>query len=110
MIYEGTASLTQFYSNVNTTHYTLVYMCKRCLLFDDPSQTGYTTSTSEGHWENGWAQSDISPADPTNADSDIIQHNNGMGEFEIMVASATQASYSVRSSFPHLNYLIRAFF
>lgn len=93
-IYGGTASITQFYSHVNATHWVLVYKCTRCLLFDDPTQTGYNTSTSQGKWEQGWAQSYEPPFDPTNANSDIAQHNNGMGEFVIQVASATQASYS----------------
>jgi cellobiose dehydrogenase (acceptor) len=97
-IYAGTASVTQFYSNVNSTHWTLVYKCTRCLIFDDPSQTGHNISTSQGRWENGWAQSDIPPSDPTNANADIVQHNNGMGEFQIIVASAVQSSYSIWAS------------
>lgn len=73
----------------------MVYKCTRCLIFDDPSQALFDISTSAGLFEQGWAQSSAPPFDPTNADSGISQHDNGMGEFKITVASATQASYSI---------------
>lgn len=76
----------------------MVYKCTRCLIFDDPSQTPFNISTSNGQFEQGWAQSTDPPNDPENANSDIAQHNNGMGEFKVEVASATQASYSIWAS------------
>ena len=94
-IYAGTATVEQYYANVNATHWTMVYKCVRCLIFDDPSQTSFNTSTSAGNFQQGWAQSYEPPYDPLDPDSGFSQHNNGMGEFEILVASATQASYSV---------------
>lgn len=97
-IYQGSASLTQIYAEVNETNWTLVYRCQNCFIFDDPTQTPFNTSTSAGVFEQGWSQSDAPPFDVNNADSDIAQHNNGMGEFQIKVASATQASYSVWAS------------
>ncbi|KFY02053.1 hypothetical protein O988_02378 [Pseudogymnoascus sp. VKM F-3808] len=97
-IYNGTASITQLYANVNDTNWLMVYKCTRCLIFDDPSQTPFNISTSNGQFEQGWAQSTEPPNDPANANSDIAQHNNGMGEFKIEVASATQASYSIWAS------------
>ncbi len=72
----------------------LIYRCQNCLLFDDPSQSPANTSTTLGEYPGGWAQSSTPPSDPTNPDADITQHDNGMGEFQIEVASATQASYS----------------
>jgi cellobiose dehydrogenase (acceptor) len=93
--YAGSANLTQIYSNVNATHWTLVYRCQNCLLFDDPSQETFNASTSKGTFLQGWAQSFVAPTDPKNPFSDFQQHNNGMGEFVVQVASATQASYSV---------------
>ncbi|TVY84745.1 Cellobiose dehydrogenase [Lachnellula suecica] len=92
--YLGTASISQIYSNVNATHFTLVYRCQRCLIFDDPTQAEFNTSTSNGRFEQGWAQAVSGPSDKTNAQASIDQHDNGMGEFAIPVASATQASYS----------------
>lgn len=97
-MYGGTAKLTQLYRNVNATHWTLVYHCQNCLLFDDPTQTAHNTSTSLGSFEQGWAQNDGPPINPTNPDSDFFQHDNGMGEFQIVVASAAQASYSAWAS------------
>lgn len=80
---------------MNDTNWSMVYKCTRCLIFDDPSQTPFNISTSAGQFEQGWAQSSEPPNDPANADSNISQHNNGMGEFKVDVASATQASYSI---------------
>lgn len=71
-----------------------MYKCSRCLIFDDPSQTNFNTSTSEGAYEQGWSQSYAPPYVADNPDSGFSQHNNGMGEFQIIVSSATQASYS----------------
>lgn len=76
----------------------MVYKCTRCLIFDDPSQTPFNISTSAGLFEQGWAQSSEGPSDPSDPDSSILQHNNGMGEFKVEVASATQASYSIWAS------------
>lgn len=94
--YKGTANLTQIYSSVNATNWVLVYRCQNCLVFDDPTQASFNTSTSanDGIFEQGWAQSFVAPTDPKNPNSDFQQHNNGMGEFQIVVKSATQASYS----------------
>lgn len=92
--YKGSANLTQIFSSVNSTHWVLVYRCQKCLIFDDPSQTSFNTSTSKATFLQGWAQSDVAPDDPKNPNSNFAQHNNGMGEFEIKVPSATQASYS----------------
>lgn len=80
---------------INDTNWMLIYRCVNCLVFDDPSQTAFNTSTSAGSFEFGWAQN---IGEPTNADNPqqavIDQHNNGMGEFQILVKSATQASYA----------------
>jgi cellobiose dehydrogenase (acceptor) len=82
------------YSNVNSTHWTLVYKCNNCFLYDDPAVVSTKTPTSKGTFQQGWAQALTGPTDPTNPNSDIIEHNNGMGLFNVIVASATQASYS----------------
>ncbi|TVY55538.1 Cellobiose dehydrogenase [Lachnellula cervina] len=92
--YGGSASIYPIYSKVNATNWTLVYKCTNCLIFDDPTQASFNTSTSKGGFEQGWAQSDAPPYDKTDANSNFDQHNNGMGEFSIAVASATQSDYS----------------
>ncbi|TAQ89554.1 cellobiose dehydrogenase [Chlorociboria aeruginascens] len=96
VLYEGTATVSEIYSDINSTHWTFIYRCGNCYIFDDPSQTAFNMSTSLGSFEQGWSQNIGAPddaGDPFNAV--IAQHNNGMGEFQIEVASATQASYSV---------------
>jgi cellobiose dehydrogenase (acceptor) len=97
VIYQGSATLTQIYTNVNSTHWTLVYRCKNCLLNDDATQPAVSsniTHTTTGFFEFGWAQSTIAVNNVSNPNSDFVQHDNGQGEFVIQVASATQASYS----------------
>lgn len=92
--YKGSAKITPIYSKVNATSYTFIYRCQNCLVFDDPTQPSFNTSTSQGTFEFGWAQSSVFPADKTNPDSRIGQHNNGMGEFQITVSKAANASYA----------------
>ncbi|EMR89102.1 putative cellobiose dehydrogenase protein [Botrytis cinerea BcDW1] len=97
VLYGGSASVTQLYSSINSTHWVLVYKCTNCFKFDDPTQTAYNVSTSAGGFEYGWAQNigaPDNPSDPANAVLYPAEHNNGMGEFSIKVASATQSSYS----------------
>lgn len=94
-MYKGSANLTQIYSSVNATNWVLVYRCQNCFLFDDPTQSPFNTSTSKTtSFMQGWAQAFVAPADPKNPQSNFGQHNNGMGEFVIQVASATHVSYS----------------
>lgn len=72
----------------------MVYKCSRCLIFDDPSQTEFNTSTSAGQFGAGWAQAVTAPFNPPDPNSDFAQHDNGQGSFQVIVKSATQASYS----------------
>ncbi|EHK98786.1 putative Cellobiose dehydrogenase [Glarea lozoyensis 74030] len=81
--YKGTAKLTQIFSKVNATHFTLVYKCERCLIFDDPTQSEFNTSTSAGEFIQGWGQALESAA-----------HDNGQGVFKVVVSSATHTDYS----------------
>ncbi|CAG8953832.1 hypothetical protein HYFRA_00006724 [Hymenoscyphus fraxineus] len=94
VIYQGSAQLTKIYTNVNDTHWTMVYKCSRCLIFDDPSQSEFNASTSAGQFGAGWAQSVTSPVNPPDPNSDFSQHDNGQGSYRIIVSSATQESYS----------------
>jgi cellobiose dehydrogenase (acceptor) len=92
--YNGTAKVTPIYSKVNSTSYTFIYRCQNCFIFDDPSQPSFNTSTSQGTFQQGWAQSTVFPADRTNPDSSIVQHDNGMGEFQIVVSKAANSGYA----------------
>jgi cellobiose dehydrogenase (acceptor) len=86
--------LTQIYTEINATNWMLIYRCENCYIFDQPGQTPTNMSTTSGKWENGWAQSQAPPLTPADPFSDISQHDNGMGDYQEIVASATQASYS----------------
>jgi hypothetical protein len=95
--YERSANLTQIYTNVNSTNWTLLYRCQNCRLNDDPRKPAparNVTQTVVGLFEFGWAQSTVAVDEVTNPDSNFLQHDNGQGEFVIEVASATRASYS----------------
>ncbi|CZT45758.1 probable cellobiose dehydrogenase [Rhynchosporium secalis] len=94
VMYKGTAKLTQIYSKVNATNWSLVYRCQNCFLYDDPTQTPSNTSTKNGLFSQGWAQALTPPTNPKDAASDFGQHDNGMGMYVIDVKLATQASYS----------------
>ncbi|KAJ5042140.1 uncharacterized protein L3040_004697 [Drepanopeziza brunnea f. sp. 'multigermtubi'] len=92
--YKGSAKLTQIFSSVNATNWTLVYRCQNCFYYDDPTQTPSNTSTSKGAFSQGWAQGLTAPVDPINPSSDFSQHDNGMGMYIIDPKLAVQASYS----------------
>ena len=93
-IYTGDATLTPLYSNVNATHFTLVYHCKNCWNFNQPGGPSNNVSTSGGAFPQGWAQA-ITPVNtPSDPNSGLKVHDNGMGVYQILVPSATQASYS----------------
>jgi cellobiose dehydrogenase (acceptor) len=64
------------------------------LIFDDPTQSEFNTSTSAGEFIQGWGQALEAPAVKTNPMSDFGQHDNGQGVFKIIVKSATQSDYS----------------
>ncbi|KAL3423699.1 cellobiose dehydrogenase [Phlyctema vagabunda] len=93
--YTGSATLTQLYREINSTNWKLIYLCKNCYKFDQPGQSADNMSTTAGSFQNGWAQAMVSPSVPSDPSSPILQHDNGMGAYNIKVASATQASYSV---------------
>lgn len=92
--YEGTAVLTQLYSNVNATHWTLIYRCQGCFTFNDPSLPTEHAYTSKGTYMKGFAQSLTPVSDKLNPNSPMLQHDNGCGWYQVQVASAVQASYS----------------
>ena len=44
-MYQGSAKLTQIYSKVNATNWTLVYRCQNCFVYDDPAHLSEALST-----------------------------------------------------------------
>jgi len=93
-IYTGDAQLTPLYSNVNATHFTLVYHCKNCWNFNQPGGPSNNVSTSGGAFPQGWAQAVTPVNTPSDPNSGLKVHDNGMGVYQILVPSATQAYYS----------------
>ncbi|KAH8672005.1 putative cellobiose dehydrogenase [Tricladium varicosporioides] len=92
--YKGTAKYTKLSSTVNSTHWSLIYRCQDCFVFNDPSQSTANVSTSKGVIPQGWAQAMSAPTNPKDPNSDFIQHDNGMGVFQIQVKSAANAKYA----------------
>jgi cellobiose dehydrogenase (acceptor) len=63
------------------------------LIFDDPTQSEFNTSTSAGEFIQGWGQALESAQVKTDPMSDFGQHTNGQGVFKVVVNSATQSDY-----------------
>ena len=84
--------MTQIYTYVNSTSFTLVYRCQNCWSWTVDGTTG-SSSTSSGFQLIGWAQANEYPLTPSDPNSDIIQHEN-QNLFGAFPTSATQASYS----------------
>lgn len=76
MLYGGSASVTQLYSSINSTHWVLVYKCTNCFKFDDPTQTAYNVSTSAGGFEYGWAQNIGAPDNPSDPANAVLYRKN----------------------------------
>ena len=55
-------------------------------------------STSSGAFPQGWAQAITPVRTPSDPNSGLNIHDNGMGVYQLLVPSATQASYSVWAS------------
>lgn len=93
-VYTGDAELTQISSNINATHYTLIFRCKNCLTWKQGAQTGGAT-TSAGLLVLGWAQAFVAPGNPTCPEGVTLdQHENGQGIFGAPLANAPNPSYT----------------
>ena len=91
-LYTGNATLTQIYSTVNSTHYSLVYRCQNCWAWNQDGTSG-SSSTSSGFQLLGWALASDYPDTPSDPDTNVEQHEN-QGNFAGLPASAVQSSYS----------------
>jgi cellobiose dehydrogenase (acceptor) len=96
-IYTGNATLSPIASKVNDTHFALQYLCQNCWAWNQDGATG-SQPPSAGVEVLGWVQSNVSPDDPSDPDSTIVQHDNGMGEWGAAVASARNSQYSTWAS------------
>ncbi|KFY46354.1 hypothetical protein V494_00482 [Pseudogymnoascus sp. VKM F-4513 (FW-928)] len=91
-IYTGNAILSPISSTVNETHYKLIYRCQNCLAQDLAGDTD-TTHSSGGVLVLAWAQAFPAPITPSDPNSDIVQHDNGMGIFGAPAANMVQTDY-----------------
>ncbi|KFY93060.1 hypothetical protein V500_03924 [Pseudogymnoascus sp. VKM F-4518 (FW-2643)] len=92
-IYTGDAVLSQISATVNETHYKLIYRCQNCLAQDLSGGTD-TTHSSGGVLVLAWAQAYPAPITPSDPNSAIVQHDNGMGIFGAPAANMIQADYA----------------
>ncbi|KAI5789240.1 cellobiose dehydrogenase [Pyronema domesticum] len=86
--YTGAATATEMYKNVNTTHFELTFRCQNCTSWG----TGSFDPTGDFS-VMGWAISLDTITDPSNKDSVIPYHNNGMGQYGMVLASAKFSQY-----------------
>lgn len=89
-VYTGDATLKQIPKGtfVNSTHFSLTFVCSNCITED--SFTFSTSSTSE---VMGWALASTSPTDVTNAGATLTYHSAGFGAFGVQLAQAKSDQY-----------------
>ncbi|RMX83900.1 hypothetical protein D0869_04962 [Hortaea werneckii] len=94
-IYNGNATLSKISQNINDTHFELTYRCEGCWSWDHDGATGgqVPATTSAAAQIVGWAQATQAPNSPSDADSDIKQHDDD-GIFGAAVASARNSAYT----------------
>lgn len=81
------------YTNVNTTHYTIVYRCQGCLAWNQNGATA-TQDTTGAIMLIGWAQNYENMDDPSNPNSTYEIQHDAQDIMLYFPASATQSSYS----------------
>ncbi|KAH6624220.1 cellobiose dehydrogenase [Chaetomium sp. MPI-SDFR-AT-0129] len=93
--YTGDAEITQISSNINSTHFTLLFRCQNCLSWSQDGATGHA-STTGGALVLGWVQAFPNPGNPTcPAQITLEQHDNGMGIWGAQLDSkAANPSYT----------------
>ncbi|KAF3058966.1 Cellobiose dehydrogenase [Daldinia childiae] len=94
-VYTGNAKLTQISSTIDKDHYTLIFRCQNCLVWDQDGASG-SASTSAGSLILGWASSLKSPGNPAcPADITINFHSNGQSIWGATLdENAANPSYS----------------
>lgn len=84
--YTGNATLTPISQKINETHFSLIYRCQWCWIWD---QNGAVDSQLPEEFQViGWAQHLTNPTHPYNF------HNNGQSQFGVPVPSARKAAYA----------------
>ncbi|KAK7541495.1 cellobiose dehydrogenase [Phyllosticta citricarpa] len=91
--YTGNATLSPISHKINDTNFELIYRCQWCWFWDQDGSTGSQPPTGQSE-VIGWAQSVDNPSPVSDDSGTIQQHNNGMGQFGLPVASARNAEYT----------------
>ena len=92
--YTGSATVRQIYSNVNSTHYTLVYRCQNCFSWTQAGVTGSQPST-QGYFLLGWANAYSGLDDPTSVNASMTVQHDSQGLVPFGTPSlAVQSAYS----------------
>ncbi|KAL0258597.1 hypothetical protein SLS55_006094 [Diplodia seriata] len=96
-IYAGNATVSEISHKVNETHFELIYRCQWCFAWDHNGATGSQLPTGSVE-VIGWVQANDSPSPVDDATGTIAQHDNGMGQYGHVVASARNTAYSTWAS------------
>nr|ADT70774.1 cellobiose dehydrogenase [Dichomera saubinetii] len=96
-IYTGNATLSEISHSINETHFSLIYRCQWCWAWDHNGATGAQLPTGQVE-VIGWVQANDSPSPVDDAAGTIVQHDNGMGQYGHVVASARNTAYSTWAS------------
>jgi len=92
-IYTGNAVATTMYTEITSTHWIWTFRCQNCATWTGSSvSSGFDASAD--FTVMGWAQASSGTTDQTNANSAIAQHNNGFGQFGVVLTGARFSQYS----------------
>ncbi|KAK8184668.1 cellobiose dehydrogenase [Phyllosticta citribraziliensis] len=97
LAYTGNATLSPISHKINDTNFELIYRCQWCWFWDQDGSAGSQPPTGESE-VIGWAQAVDDPSPVSDDSGTIQQHNNGMGQFGLPVASARNADYTAWAS------------
>jgi cellobiose dehydrogenase (acceptor) len=87
LIYEGPIATTM-YSSVNSTHFKWTFRCQNCVTWGD-----YGFDPTADFTVIGWAISLDALADKTDSDTVLPYHDNGMGQYGMILAGAKSSNY-----------------
>jgi len=89
-VYKNTGPvLTPLHQKVNSTHFALTFRCQGCTKW---GETGGFDPTS-GFAVMGWASSLDAPANKADPASSILYHNNGFGQYGVIISDGSYAAY-----------------
>jgi len=82
------------YSTVTSTHFTWTFRCQNCATWTG-SSTGTTGFDASADFTvMGWAQALSGTTNPSDPNSAIFQHDNGFGQYGVVLTGARFAQYS----------------